>query len=110
MDEKNPPDNNITPTEPLPSSISQLSATWPNTLSVSQIAPNISLIIFCSRFGVLRDLIDGLKEIDIIKSKQKEYHEAAMEEICLFEIQIYAKVGKKTAWRRKRVRSLEISI
>lgn len=38
----------------------------------------VSSAIFCCKPGVLGDLIDGLKEIGIVKNKQKKLYNAAV--------------------------------
>ena len=57
--------------------------------------PNVGSVISYCKPGILRDLIDGLKEIVVTKNKQKEVHNVAMKKTQRIEICVKAEVGKK---------------
>lgn len=57
--------------------------------------PNVASAIFYCKPGILGDLKDGLKKIDVAKNKQKEVYDTAMEETQCIEICVKAEVEKK---------------
>ena len=62
--------------------------------STRQITLNVGFIISRRKPGVLGDLTDGLKDIDMAKSKRKERHDAAIEETRRMKIRVKAEVEK----------------
>ncbi len=62
--------------------------------STRQITLNVGFIISRRKPGVLGDLTDGLKDIDMAKSKRKERHDAAIEETRCMKIRVKAEVEK----------------
>lgn len=57
--------------------------------------PTVGSALSRRRPGILGDLTDGLKEIVVVKNKQKELYDAAIQETRRFEIREKAEVEKK---------------